>query len=470
MSTDTLDEQETGEGYFGPDSGESSGYNPGGSAYDYTDDSELFDQHLYGTLAEKSLSAIPPGESIEQLQHRAATTKMAADGRTAEEEILRRDQEGAISPENTWRVEIIKQKVQEEKDRQIVQGLATGKLVIASQEDRQRLTNNANARARIRASRELNDEQKNQLEADIFADDTKIRRAATNVPPEAVPHTPEFLLRKTAGQISPEDRAANPLVFDNGVPQVVRGFTKAEPPEKKPDEQRNYGGGKYTYDEWVAGAGLPNRGPKNAPVIESREEYDKLRPGAFYTGPNGKVSRKKMTQDDVIQAQWEREQQSIKRTIGPKAYAALEKRGAIAQRDQKTGKVTIHEAPKESTEKPTNYSAATDKIRAEVEKQVTAYADTDAEFPVLNEKGEEMQKYNPITGTRWDWTKQRKPNAEEIKAKREEIQKKVIEDRAKVEGLLRDTSLPVVKTDEDYAKLPSGTRFRAPDGKIREKP
>ena len=206
------------------------------------DHDTLFNHHAYGQTAEQQLAELPEPQNTEALKHQAVLANMAHQGRLARNEILRRYATGEFAdPQHVQQADAIQQQSQEEQDRQIVQGLSTGQLVIASPEDEQRLTNNANARAKFRSSRYLDDEQRSDLIAQTYADDASIRRAAVPISPEQRGRSPDLQKQKLIAAMPPEARD-KPWQYDpkKGVLEMPRGYTEpdanAEQSPERPEE------------------------------------------------------------------------------------------------------------------------------------------------------------------------------------------------------------------------------------------
>jgi len=199
-------------------------------SYTGLDNSALFDHHAYGRQAEQHLAALssPEPDDIDGLKHQAALLQIAHQGRQAQGEILRRHSAGEFNdPQHIHQAGLIQQQAQEEQDQAIHQGLATGQLMIPSPEDEQRLANNANARSKWRSSPYLTDEQKKDLEAQSFANDAEIRRAAMPVPPEEIARSPETRVQKMVARMPPDLRERlGPFVAStqDGDLQFMRGM------------------------------------------------------------------------------------------------------------------------------------------------------------------------------------------------------------------------------------------------------
>ncbi|MCE5268723.1 MAG: hypothetical protein LLG00_12645 [Planctomycetaceae bacterium] len=168
---------------------------------------------------------------------------------------------------------------QEEQDQQIVDGLSSGRLVIASPEDQQRLVHNANARARIAASPYYTQEQKDAVRQQTLADDTRIRRAAAPIPPEHRAKALDLHKQRAIDQLPP-DLQDKPWQFDpkTGMLQLPRGY-KEEPP---PDAQESPVTAPADDEEYMP---TPTRNqapsPESIPTI-AREQYDQLPGGSWY--------------------------------------------------------------------------------------------------------------------------------------------------------------------------------------------
>lgn len=194
----------------------------------YTDPSALFDQHAYGQTAEQQLAELQTPLDVDGLKHQAVLLDMAHRGRLAQDEILRRHSAGEFDdPQHVLQASQIQQRAQEEQDRNIVNGLSTGTLVISSPEDEQRLQDNANARAKFRSSPYIDDADREQLIAQTYADDAVIRRSAVPIPPEQRGRSWDTRLDRIYSQMSPEtsERLRGLIVPGaKGEPQIMRGL------------------------------------------------------------------------------------------------------------------------------------------------------------------------------------------------------------------------------------------------------
>jgi hypothetical protein len=206
---------------------------------------DLFAQYQQGRVAEQHLATLPPQpDPDEDIAHRATLLHLAIDGRRAEKTILARP-ELAQTHGSLWHA--VNDTAQEEQDQQIAAGLASGQLVIASPEDNQRLASNANARAKFRNSPHLSEEEKANLIAQTFANDTAIRRAALPVPPEQQAQSPPKKLRDLYAQMPPDvQRRLQGVVVhsEKGVPQLMRGYKEpvGQPPASPPDQGQHPAG------------------------------------------------------------------------------------------------------------------------------------------------------------------------------------------------------------------------------------
>lgn len=195
------------------------------------------------------------------------------------------------------------QQLQEEQDQQIVNGLATGQLVIPSQEDHRRLIHNANARAKFRNSPYLTAEQKKQLIAQTFANDAEIRRSAMPIPPEQRARSAEAQRRQLIESLPPEIQD-KPWQFDqkSGTLQYPRGYREPQPPAG------SQGDGEDGQDAALMSVRDPlpqETQPENPPLVATKEEYDKLPPGTWYKHPNGTVGLKRGTPKERLKQQFE---------------------------------------------------------------------------------------------------------------------------------------------------------------------
>ena len=133
---------------------------------------------------------------------------------------------GSVGANPTWG-EPDPAQLQEEQDQQIVQGLSTGKLVLPSPKDHQRIADNAAARSKIRYSEDLRPEEKQSLLAETFANDAEIRRAAMPMPPEQVARAPETMVQNLVARMPPDlQRLAAFIVPTKDGPQFMRGMPK----------------------------------------------------------------------------------------------------------------------------------------------------------------------------------------------------------------------------------------------------
>jgi len=194
------------------------------------DDSALFNHHAYGQTAEQQLMELPEPQDVDGMKHKAVLLKMAHQGRVARDEILRRNTAGEfLYPQHFEQAAEIQRQAQEEKDQQIVQGLASGELIIASQEDEQRLRDNANARAKFRSSPDIEDDQRQTLIDETYANDAEIRRAAIPIPPEQQARSPDLQRQKLIAAMPESDRD-KPWQYDakSGTLQMPRGYKEPE--------------------------------------------------------------------------------------------------------------------------------------------------------------------------------------------------------------------------------------------------
>lgn len=297
--------------------------------YKHVDQDGLFDQVMHGGFAEQQLKQLSQGQDLNADDphaaqiHKLAMLGMAHQGREAEEHLLKMDEFGDLDPQHSWKVDLIKQRRQEEADQQVVADMQAGKRIIASPEDVQQLQSNANARAKYRSSQFLDDDQRKQLIEDTFKQDAEIRRASTPVPPEVVGASPQTKQVQLYGQFpkSTQAKFADMGVHIDPKTGTLAGIRNFKPPE--PSENQSQPGT----------LGVPGQQPQQGgpAIVKSHADWQKLLPGTPYVTADGQRGTKVVTpRDRMLLSQY-----------GPEMYQQM--KDVPHAWDRKTGRYEVDE-------------------------------------------------------------------------------------------------------------------------------